>query len=180
MNCYVTTLRWAFRCLLLFSVAHLSGCAQQHYTTAVLSLENLKCRYQSEDRSNLQKTEGIRTARFDVVRAEVQVQYDQRYMTPPGMLKVIGELGFSASLGAGRGSYEKGQVFPVGPTYRCQSTRAVVELKDHVAPGKVTVFDFHADRCLPCKKVDRRWPSCSQTRHNCPRQLISDLGRVRS
>lgn len=30
-----------------------------------------------------------------------------------------------------------------------------VELRDHLAAGKVTVFDFYAEWCKPCKEVDR-------------------------
>jgi thiol-disulfide isomerase/thioredoxin len=30
----------------------------------------------------------------------------------------------------------------------------VVSLADHVVKGKVTIFDFYADWCAPCKKVD--------------------------
>ncbi|MDY7231304.1 thioredoxin family protein [Hyalangium rubrum] len=28
------------------------------------------------------------------------------------------------------------------------------DLTAHLAPGKVTVFDFYADWCAPCRKVD--------------------------
>lgn len=31
----------------------------------------------------------------------------------------------------------------------------VADLAAHVVAGKVTVFDFHADWCAPCRKVDR-------------------------
>jgi thiol-disulfide isomerase/thioredoxin len=30
----------------------------------------------------------------------------------------------------------------------------VPELESHVVPGKVTVFDFYADWCAPCRKID--------------------------
>ena len=32
---------------------------------------------------------------------------------------------------------------------------AAVTLEEHLVPGKVTVFDFWAEWCLPCKEVDR-------------------------
>lgn len=31
----------------------------------------------------------------------------------------------------------------------------IVSLAEHVVPGKVTVFDFYADWCAPCRNVDR-------------------------
>lgn len=39
-----------------------------------------------------------------------------------------------------------------------------VELSEHLVAGKVTVFDFHAQWCKPCKEVDRHLAQVLATR----------------
>jgi len=40
----------------------------------------------------------------------------------------------------------------------------VPDLAAHVVPGKVTVFDFYADWCAPCRKIDRHLHGVLQER----------------
>ncbi len=42
----------------------------------------------------------------------------------------------------------------------------VASLADHAVAGKVTVFDFYADWCAPCLKVDRHVFGLLQSRHD--------------
>jgi len=40
-------------------------------------------------------------------------------------------------------------------TFEVLSKGAVVDLESHVEQGRITVFDFYADWCAPCKKLER-------------------------
>lgn len=43
---------------------------------------------------------------------------------------------------------------PVEAIVALSEDGSAVALRDHVVPGRVTVFDFHADWCAPCKDLD--------------------------
>ena len=47
--------------------------------------------------------------------------------------------------------------------FQVLSKGEVVDLMPHVKPGIITVFDFYADWCPPCKKLDKSLVSLKQT-----------------
>jgi len=116
-------------------------------------IECADCGLQTADR--LRKTSGVHSAQFNVRTAEIEIRYDARVLTTSAMLRTVDSLGVTASLGAGKGSYQKSELFPPhADVANINRPGQWVDVTLHLVPGKVTVIDFHADWCLPCKKVD--------------------------
>ncbi len=53
-------------------------------------------------------------------------------------------------------SFEPLPALPANADFKrvVESGEDVPALESHLAPGKVTIFDFYADWCAPCRKVD--------------------------
>lgn len=123
----------------------------------VLSLQEIDC--QSCGMSvvtALEKTSGVYEATFDRETAEIAVVYDAAVAQPTQFIALAHDLGYRASEGPGHGAYTPEVEFPAGlDVVQISEEGEAVAIDDHRVPGKVTVFDFHAIWCGPCKKVDR-------------------------
>lgn len=103
----------------------------------------------------LSKHPGVYAVSFDRALAEVSVQYDATKTSPRDFLSVVDELGYQAVEGAGQGTYVPEVEFPPGlDVAKVSEDGEAVVLRDHLAAGKVTVFDFYAAWCKPCREVD--------------------------
>jgi thiol-disulfide isomerase/thioredoxin len=125
-------------------------------TTTVVSLTGIDC----EDCGTrvikkLEEQPGFYAATFDRVLAELTVQYDAETLDVPAILAVVTSLGYGAIEGAGHGEYLPEVAFAEGlDVVKISEQGEAVELESHVVPGKVTVIDFYAVWCEPCRKVD--------------------------
>ena len=123
----------------------------------VLSLQEIDC--QSCGMSvvtALEKTSGVYEVTFDRETAEIAVAYDAAEAQPAQFIALAHDLGYRASEGPGHGAYTPEVEFPPGlDVVQISEKGEATDIEAHRVQGEVTVFDFHAIWCGPCKKVDR-------------------------
>ncbi len=122
----------------------------------VISLRDIDCQ-SCGDRiiAALKKDPGVYDASFDRVAAEVAVQYDATQTDPKAFITIIEGEGYTGIEGAGQGAYlDEIEFAPQLDVVKISKSGEAVTLDDHIQPSKVTVFDFYAQWCKPCRQVD--------------------------
>lgn len=125
-------------------------------TTTVISLTGIDC----EDCGisvveKLLQQPGVYAASSDRVLGEVTVQYDAAQIDTAAILATATSLGYGAIEGAGHGEYVPEVEFADGmDVVKIAQHGEAVDLESHIVPGKITVIDFYAVWCEPCREVD--------------------------
>jgi thiol-disulfide isomerase/thioredoxin len=162
--------------LAVCALALLAGCAAVRRLTGppararvhVLSLQQV----QSGDQithlaSALEDQDGCYRAEGDVARAELKV-WTRPELDPAALVRVVEAHGVRGLPAAGQGSYLPPRGYPAGADARLLTAtgRDIPDLAVHAVPGKVTVFDFYADWCGPCRLVDKQLIRILSTRND--------------
>ncbi|WP_437938755.1 TlpA family protein disulfide reductase [Sorangium sp. So ce341] len=160
--------------IVLSSVLCLAACggaqpAPSDARTTVVSLRNIDCEAcGAELVADLRERPGVYTATFDKRRAEIAVTASSSFDVADAVKQLAADEGFEAVLGGGKGQYLGWATFPEGADARTISEGGadIPDLGAHVVPGKVTVIDFAASWCLPCRKLDAHMAKVLEARRD--------------
>ena len=128
----------------------------------VFSVQGIDCaQCENEIRPYLKKVKGVKKWTFDLTRSEFTITLADN--TPDdAVIAAIGRSGkFRALPGAGYGTKlgaSQHAPYPEGTDFAVVTDKgdAVGPLEELRVPGKYTVFDYFADWCGPCAKIDKQ------------------------
>lgn len=122
-----------------------------------VSLDRIDCS-ECGDRivADLRGRPGVYEASFDRRAAEVRVTASPSFDVFTTVKNLSAAEGFQAILGAGKGRYLPFASFPEGADAKivAHDGEDVADLASVTVKGKVTVVDFSATWCKPCRLVD--------------------------
>ncbi len=140
-------------------VLALAGCAAvpKDARTTVVSLVHLDCGDCGKELAKkLAARSGVYAATFDLRRAELTVKSGTGFDVLGEAKRLTGGESYELVLGAGQGKYVDPPAAPpeADVAWIAKDGEDVADLAPHLVAGKVTVFDFGAAWCEPCRQLD--------------------------
>jgi thiol-disulfide isomerase/thioredoxin len=123
----------------------------------VVSLQKIDCADCGDEIvGDIRQRPGVYAATFDKRRAELRITASPSFDVLGTVKQLAANEGFEAILGAGKGLYLDWEKFPEGSDVQtiAKNGEDVPSLASYLVKGKVTVVDFSAIWCQPCRKVD--------------------------
>jgi thiol-disulfide isomerase/thioredoxin len=149
---------WCAGALLVLVGCKSAGGAPQDARTTVLSFADLDCSDCGETMAkSLIQSDGVYKTSFDKRRAELTVVADPSLdALALAEKQKPAEEKWRLVRGAGKGRYLPWQSPPAGADVKQVTTDGedVRDLSVHLARGKVTIVDFSAKWCEPCRELD--------------------------
>ena len=131
------------------------GCAH-NFKPGVLSLQEIECAscgmmVVEELKDNAQ----IRKPSFDKESAEVSFEFNADQTNPAQIIESLKWTNYTMHEGAGQGSYQTMRKFTQDIDVKTITAPGeMVDIYQHLVPGKMTVVDFFATWCGPCRRAD--------------------------
>jgi thiol-disulfide isomerase/thioredoxin len=146
--------------------------------TTVLSLDNLDCSDCGHELAkNLGERPGVYKTKFDNRTAELTVVAAPSFDVFGTARTLAKGEEYRLELGAGKGNYIAWSKPPEGADIQtvAKDGADVPDLAPHVVRGKVTVIDFSAIWCDPCRKLDEHMLATLQKRNDVAYRKL-DIG----
>ena len=138
------------------------------YKQIVISMVDLDCASCGDDLVHqLNRGEATKDAQFNLNSAEITVSYDPQHTTPENLVSTLQSDAYKLTLGPGKGSYMPMAKFAKNADVKTISKNGeAVWLEKHWVRGKITLFDFYADWCGPCRKINDFLKVQAETRND--------------